>query len=129
MTNEIQIDADWCASATLHTALERELESNPVVKLELRPAPHAFRGPGLDSNVLIAVVGGASAAITALIAGIFSVASKKGDSAASIVLRGSDGTSVQAPASTTPERLEELVELAGRLQKPRILLRSGKSEL
>jgi len=68
--------------------------------------------------VLVAIVGGASAAVAALITGVLKFLERRKENDARITLRGADGTSVQVPASITPERLKELAKIASELEKP-----------
>lgn len=122
--DEARISCDWCSSEALNQLLQAELPSRDV-QLELRRSPHVFRSPTLDPTVLVAIVAGSSSAVAALINGLFRILEQRGKEQTKIVLRGADGTTIEAPASTTPQELEKLVELALRLEKPLIRLTDG----
>jgi hypothetical protein len=124
---EVKLVADWCSPAVLKAALAPELEIGSGVQLKVRRSKHQFRSSvGIDSTVLVAVVGGTSAAMAALINGVFRLLEKRRGDEGRVTIRGADGTTVEAPATKTKQELEELVELASRLQKPVIrLIRDG----
>jgi hypothetical protein len=127
---EIKLGCDWCSVETLERLLATEIEPDSDVTLSIRDAAHTFRSPtAIDPTVLVAVVGGTSAAVSALITGLFRVLEKKRDKSATITLRGADGTKVIAPANATKEQLEELAALASRLSRPSVHLTGSQTDI
>lgn len=89
------------------------------LNVEERTSSHRA-GPGTD--VLVAYIGGGTAALSALITGMFALLAARKDhkggvdgDGTKIVLHGADGSSVECPADATREELAHLVELARRL--------------
>ena len=99
--------------------LEAEL-SRADARLEVRADPDRLRGPAPDASILIAIISLGSAGISALITGLCRVLEKRQDRAAKIVLKGSDGATVEVPADISAHELERLVALAARLDRPAI---------
>ncbi len=89
-------------------------------QLELKGGARLLRSPGLDQTVLVALVAGTTAAISALINGLFRVMESRYNRTAKILLRGADGTTVEVPLGTSLEELEKLVEVAKTLNRPEI---------
>jgi hypothetical protein len=88
--------------------------------LELQDSQTSQRSP--DQTVLVAIVAGTSAAVSALFAGLLRLVETRFNRTAKIVLRGSDGTTVEVPVGTTKEELEQLVTIAKRLTGPEVRL-------
>jgi hypothetical protein len=88
--------------------------------LELQDAQTSQRSP--DPTVLVAIVAGTSAAVSALFAGLLRLVETRFNRTAKIVLRGSDGTTLEVPVGTTQEELEQLVTIAKRLTGPEVRL-------
>lgn len=107
-------------SKELFDILSGELASVDAYHFELKERSDLFRSPGLDQTTLIAVVAGTSAAITALINGIFRLIETRYNRTAKVVIRGSDGTTVEVPMGTPPQELRELVDVAKTLNRPEI---------
>ncbi len=120
--DEVQLICDWCSRESLRAALADELRSDATVRLELRGSSRVFRSTTVDPAVLVAIVAGASSAMSALIGGLFRILERKRSPGAKIILRGADGTTVEAPASANPQQLKELIALASQLEKPLIRL-------
>jgi len=66
-----------------------------------------IRSRGLDPTVLVAVVGATGTAVGALVAGMFQLISGKKDER--IVLRLSNGASIEFPADLPPKKLDEII--------------------
>ena len=88
--------------------------------LELQDSQTSQRSP--DQTVLVAIVAGTSAAVSALFAGLLRLVETRFNRTAKIVLRGSDGTTLEVPVGTTQEELEQLVTIAKRLTGPEVRL-------
>lgn len=120
---EILISTLSLPAETLRLRLQRELEGEGI-ELMVRKVPSGSRS-GADPTVLVAIVSGVSAAVSALISGLLRVLERRRVPSATIVVTGSDGTSVTVPAATDPERIEELLRLARELDSPRIWIDSA----
>jgi len=119
---EIPIDSSEMAGEQLLTFVAPAFKSSGAVRLELRPVTSQMRSPVVDSSVLVAVVAGGSAALSALVSGLLKVLEKRRDNTAKVVIRGSNGATIEFPADTPPEALPRLVEFAKSLDDPRIEL-------
>jgi hypothetical protein len=101
----------------LRSQLERELSPEGLQFEEKRKRSRTRAWS--DPSVLVAVVGGTSAAVSALIAGLFRVIeSQSGDKPkvdAKIIMKGSNGRSLEVPAGTSLEDVQRLVELTASL--------------
>lgn len=74
---------------------------------------------------MVAAVGAGSAAISAIIAGIFRVLESRSQRVSSkIVIQGSDGRKIEVPGDTPTERIEKLMQLAKDFQPSRIQINS-----
>jgi len=102
-----------------------EMSQVEGVLFEVRPAPR-YRDALTGTTILIAVVGGASAALSALINGLFRILDRHGDRSGKIVIRGSNGRTVEAPADFTDEQVERLIAFAQELDSPTVYLQSGR---
>jgi hypothetical protein len=89
-------------------------------RVELRRGEGDLRS--LDQAVLVALVAGTSAAVSALFTGLLRLVESHFNRTAKIVVRGSDGTAVEVPIGTTHEELEHLVEIARGLNRPEVRL-------
>jgi hypothetical protein len=100
-----------------------ELEVDPVwppdvVRLELRKKEQPFRV--LEPTIAVAVVTSAGAGLVALITGVFQIARRSNNGV--VVIQDRHGRRVEAPASVSRQRLEELVEVVKGMEDPRIEL-------
>jgi len=117
-TREIVISAN--SADELRRLLVSEFPSGDAL-FETRSAPRQLRGPAsIDTSTLVAIIGLGSAAISALITGLFRVLEKRQERVGKIVLKGANGASVEIPADTPRHELKELVALAAGLDQPRI---------
>lgn len=107
-------------SRELANLLIREMTLPEGGSLELQDGPASQRSP--DSTVLVAIVAGTSAAVSALFTGLLRLIETRFNRTAKIVIRGTDGTTVEVPAGTTTEELEKLVSIAKRLSGPEVRL-------
>jgi hypothetical protein len=121
-SQEIRISSRELAPADLFEVLVDVFDRSNQVRVELRPSMSRMRSPLADSSVLVAIVAGGSAALTTLVSGLLKILEKRRDSTGKIVVRGSDGATVEFPAGTPPETVIKLVNLARTLAEPRIEL-------
>lgn len=120
MSSIIEIVGGRLSPADLKDALALHIDGAEIrLDVDDRTSPYRS-GPGVE--LLVAYVGGGTAALSALITGVFALlAARQGHKGAAdgdcakIVLHGADGSSVECPADATREELAELVELARRL--------------
>ena len=87
------------------------------VGLHLRNNPDLDRA-SIDPTVLVALIGTGGAALTALIQGILQILTPK----QTLVLRGKSGRSLEVPASTSKEKLLELVDTVKELDVEEIIV-------
>lgn len=111
---EVEVYWDHVASVVLKQQLQLQLRAQTVA-LELRRA--AAHGAISDPTVLVAVVSGASAAMTAVIMGLFRLLEGRHQK---IVLQAKDGSRLEIPWNTPKERIEELIALVHQMQLDRI---------
>ena len=89
------------------------------IDLRLEKKKHSFRF--IDSTILVAIVGVAGGAITALLTGSMKIAENKRQG--SVTIKGtSNGEQIElvVPVDCSQKRLEEIVEVWKDLQSPRI---------
>jgi hypothetical protein len=124
IAKEVAITSNLGSAADLLGILAPEMSQVEGVLFEVRPAPR-YRDALTGTTILIAVVGGTSAALSALINGLFRIFDRHGDRSGKIVIRGSDGRTVEAPADFTDEQVERLIAFAHELDSPTVYLQSG----
>jgi cell division septal protein FtsQ len=126
-----QIYIDGLDSVRSRELISRELEESRVsgVRLDLNRREEANRSPLADPTVLVALVAGTSAAISALITSLFRVVEATSKASQDIVVRGRDGTEIRFPADSTTDDIQRLAELAKSLSDPsvEIVLVDGSS--
>ena len=66
-----------------------------------------IRSRGLDPTILVAIVGATGTGVGALIAGLLQLINGKQDER--IVLRSSNGKSIEFPANISPKKLDEMI--------------------
>lgn len=93
--------------------LRRQFESATAVRVEDPAAAAGYRSPEL-----IALVGLASGGLGAFIKGMFDVA--VANAASKIVLKTADGTTLEAPASSSPQRIAQLADQLKNLELSRV---------
>lgn len=125
IAKEVTITSNLGSAADLLGMLGPEMSQVEGVLFEVRPAPR-YRDALTGTTILIAVVGGASAALSALINGLFRILDRHGDRSGKIVIRGSNGRTVEAPADFTDEQVERLIAFAQELDSPTVYLQSGR---
>lgn len=91
--------------------------SNPP-ELLIKPSISRFRT--LEPSILVAIVGGASAALGALITNLLKIAQQR--KIQKIVIQGKSGAKLEVPADTPSERIDELLEKVREMDTPHILL-------
>lgn len=94
--------------------LNRRLESQTgwgedLIKLELEPNTSNTRG--IDPTVLVAIVSVTGTALGALISGLVQLAQASRQQR--IILQGKDGSRLEIPSNTPPEKIDEMI---GKLQ-------------
>lgn len=121
---EIRIDSPAFSPEQLRDTLAEAIVANSAsITFEVRPASSRLRSPVTDSSVVIAVLAGGAATLSALLTGLLKVVERRQDKAGKIVLKGSNGATVEVPAGTPAPAVAELIELAKRLDQPRITLK------
>ncbi len=106
-TIEVFITSDSLPSRELKRCLENLRENIAAeVHLELRETPFQLRSP--DPTILVALVGVVGAGLATLLAGVLKIAeaAKK----ERIVLQGKDGQRLEVPASTSIEKIDQLID-------------------
>jgi hypothetical protein len=96
--------------------------SNVPIELELRPRSPRLRSSVGDPSVLVAVLAGGAAAISALVSGLLRVVEKRQDKTGKVVVRGASGAAVEVPVGTSLEEISKLIEVAKKLDQPGIVL-------
>lgn len=118
---EIVISSNAFEPPHLLEVLKRAASAYTIeAELELR-RPGRLRS-GLEQTVVVAIVAGTSAAISALISGVLRLIEIQYNRTAKIVIRGADGTTVEVPFGIKPEELERLAEVAKSLNRPEMKL-------
>jgi hypothetical protein len=112
----LQISSSHLSSEQLKPLLEAHLQAEPSISLLLRSPTTRFRDP--NAAILVAVIAGSSGALGALIAGIFAIARESRSHR--LVLQGKDGRRIECRSDLSTERIEELIELAKKLDEPSI---------
>jgi len=113
MFTRIVIEDKHTPPATLEADLREHLTTSEIA-LELEEMR------GIDTAVLVAIVGAAGTAVGALIGGVLNFAAKKG--AQQIIIQGKNGRKLEIPVDTSEDRLAELVAAAKDLDVDRILI-------
>lgn len=124
----VEIIGGDLAPADLQSALARSTAGMDIRFDIDRPVSQYRTGPG--AAVVVALVSGGATALSALITGVFALASSnrnarrgaEGIVGGRVVIHGADGSSVECPADATPEDLDRLVELTRKLSRPTIEL-------
>ncbi len=118
---EIQLFCTWCDSESLMRELAPYVGN--TVRFEVRNQAPRFRGSGIDSTIVVALVTGGSVAVSAIITALIQWRAKKApDGTGKIVLKSSSGITVEVPRDFSDERLREIIEIAQTLDRPRIYI-------
>ncbi|MEM8671718.1 MAG: hypothetical protein AAGG48_29640 [Planctomycetota bacterium] len=112
------------ATELLEEASSSELAEQAGLSLGVQSTEDHFRTGIEDPAVLVALVTGGAAALTALIAGILKIAEKRLEGSGRITIRGSTGRSVEVPVDASDARIQALIEHAKSLDKPTIIVSS-----
>jgi hypothetical protein len=118
--NEIRISGRDVPVEDLLNLLVGAFDDHGAVRFELRQTPSRLRAPIGETSVLVAIVAGGSAALSTLVGGLLKVIEKRQENPGKIVVKGSNGATIEFPAGTSPETLAELADLAKTLAEPRI---------
>jgi Effector Associated Constant Component 1 len=119
MSLEIEIESGSLSSADLQAALA-EYTDGTHVQFEERERTSEYRN--MPVAVVVAIMSGGSAALSALISGIFAFITSRRPHGGQIVIRSSDGRSIEFPPDTPPGEIPRLVELVHQLDHPTIEL-------
>ena len=97
-------------------------QTNGDLEFELRK-DDSFRDASiaLDPTVLVALISGASASLTALIVGLLRVVENKKPKGM-IIVEGSNGRKIEFPLGTSNEQISQLVDQAKNLDIEKILI-------
>ena len=117
---ELILSSNAFDSRELSKLLTEEVALPAGCQLELQEGDTSLRSP--DQTVLVAIVAGTSAAVSAVFTGLLRLVETRFNRTAKIVIRGADGTTVEVPVGTTQEELEKLVDIAKRLTGPEVRL-------
>ena len=74
----------------------------------------------LDPSVLVAIAGVSGTALGSLLTGLLRIAQEK--KSQKIVIQSKDGSKLEVPSDTPPERIEELVKKLRMMEAPHIYL-------
>ena len=107
----IRLESSSLSPADLTSELERRLKGS-AIRLQLQ------QERGLETAVLVAIVGAAGTALGTLIGGLLKIAAQK--SARQTVVHGRSGRRIEIPAETRVEDAKQLVELAKQLDVDKI---------
>ena len=122
MTNkctEIVIDSQLIPARVLKSSLENQGNwPRKQISLSLRGADVGVRG--LDSTVLVALVGIAGTALVSLISGILQVLKEK--RSAKIILQSKSGQRLEIPATMSLEEIDGLIRKLNSLEGSRIYI-------
>jgi hypothetical protein len=117
INNEISIRWDGRTASQLEQSLSPHLSVDDV-KLEVRDLEG--QGAITDPTILVAIIGGTSAALTALLSGLLQLIHEKKQT---IVLQAANGRKMEIPANTSKEKIEELLKLLKEIERIRIVER------
>jgi hypothetical protein len=115
---QIEITTEIISAADLKNELEKQIDKEGV-QLELHRNESGARG--IDPTILTAIVGGAAAALGALLTGIFKIMESK--NARKIVINGSQGRRIELTGEFTKLEIDELVQRARDIDAEQIYIR------
>ena len=99
-------------SEELHNLLINTLKTNDEVKFELRRPEVVFRG--VESMILVAIVGAVGTGLGALITGLLQIAKQKAGQR--ITIQTKSGSRIQVPPNVSPEMLDTLIDKIKKLE-------------
>ncbi|HZE68112.1 MAG TPA: hypothetical protein VE135_01140 [Pyrinomonadaceae bacterium] len=111
---KVQVRWDGRSAGALYEFLASNLHANEV-KLELREMD--AHGATIDPTVLVAIVSGTSAGVSALITGILQLIQGH---RSSMVLQSANGRKLEIPVNTSKERIQEIIKLLEEMDIERI---------
>ncbi len=116
--SEVAVDIEIASSKenplALKQALSKVLDIQQVA-LNVRAAQPIFRMG--DSAVLVATIGAVGGSLVALLTGLLALAKQSRGNSVKIV--GSSGRTVELPADTPPEKINQYIDLAKDLDEVR----------
>ena len=118
MELEFEIKSDTASADALQAALSAR-DADKDLRFEVRTSTSAYR---VEPVVLVAIVSATGSALSALIGSIFGYVNARKARNQRIVLRGSDGTTVECPADSSPEQIGRLIEMVRNLGRSTIEL-------
>jgi len=113
---EIKITSKEIPEGELRSLILHSVAADAQSQFSIRDARVRVRG--LDAAVVVALVGASSAAIGALLTGLLQIAKQR--SSGTITLQGSDGSRIDVPANTTPDKIDELIGKLRTISGPQI---------
>jgi hypothetical protein len=114
-TIELTLRFDDLAPDDLRAALVlHQPEIGECAQFLVRPA-RALRSPSLDTSVLVAIVTGGSATISALVMGLLRIVESKRLHGHTIVIRGSSGRRIEVPDTMPISEIRRVAQLAAEL--------------
>lgn len=124
MPSEVFITSDWLKPSAMRELLADELATEePRVELIERRTSSDYL---VDPIVLVAVVGGSSAAISAIVSGLLRILEARlGPRTGRISIEGREGGKVTVPAGTPLAQVEQLIRLQRDMDIERIHIGHG----
>jgi hypothetical protein len=113
---QIGITSDEIAEDELRQLLNQRLSRDVAHNIVIQSGAPRLRGA--DPALIVALVSASSAAIGALLTGLLQIAKER--CSGRITLQASDGSRVDVPANTSPERLDALIENIREMSQPRL---------
>jgi hypothetical protein len=117
---EVSITSFQISADELQELLGQRLSARVRCDISIQPGTVQVRG--VDPRVVVALVSASSAAIGALLSGLLQIAKER--CSGKITLQGNDGSRVEVPANTSPEKLNALIENVRQMSSPRVHLGS-----
>jgi hypothetical protein len=113
---QINITSDEIAEDELQQLLNQRLGKDEARNIFIQSGSVRLRGA--DPAVVVALVSASSAAIGALLTGLLQIAKER--CSGRITLQGSDGSRIDVPANTSPEKFDALIENIRKMSQPRV---------
>jgi hypothetical protein len=116
MNVKITISSHKYSHEEIKSVLAKQNVLDASWKLQNQPSGMSSRG--LDTTILVAIVGATGTGVGALIAGLFQLITGKKDE--KIVLRTSGGMTIEFPASLSAKRLDEMIDKLKQLEDEKL---------
>ena len=115
---QIGVAANEIEAGVIKDALHRALDGRDDLKLSRKDKDRRVRS--LEPTIMVAIVGGVSAALSALITSVLQIAREH--KAGKIVLQSKTGARIEVPSNISREKLDELVATVQDMERPAFLL-------